>query len=433
MNDPQQPYNPTSPGAPQPANPGPPSWLSLAMEVGIAVVALGFVAFKNPGLLRSGAVFLLTLSVLVFVHEWGHYQFARWAGMKVNRFAIGFPPWIYTRRVNDIDYSIGALPIGGMVDIAGLGSEEEMVATGKGETVENATREARPDAPFGEKQFQDASLGWRFWTLFAGPLMNFIFAIVVFIGIYSIVGYPMPLFKPTISAVIKDNPAEKAGIQAGDTIVKIDEKTIANNEDVSKAIRGGTGKRVHITVARKGKDFSFDVTPVLKDLDGHGTKVPSIGIGFNPTDSDSISSFSYIKMSPLEAVESGFLKSADISYSILDMIKRAVTRKLSSDEVKGIGGPVKIAQTVGQMAQLGPIPALNWAAMLSVNLGLMNLLPFPALDGGRILFLLYEKIMRRPIDPRKEGLVHAVGIVMLLAFMLLITIHDVLPMIRGKI
>jgi regulator of sigma E protease len=105
-------------------------------------------------------MFVITLSVLVFVHEWGHYQFGRWGGMKINRFAIGFPPFIYTKRKNGVDYSIGALPIGGMVDIAGLGSEEEMVATTKGQA--SPIDAPNPRKPHGQKNFQDATLGWRF-------------------------------------------------------------------------------------------------------------------------------------------------------------------------------------------------------------------------------------------------------------------------------
>jgi regulator of sigma E protease len=156
--------------------------------------------------------------------------------------------------------------------------------------------------------------------------------------------------------------------------------------------------------------------------------VPSIGIAF---DQNKLGGLKYTRVDTLTAVQLGFLKAADISLTIMDTIKRAVTRNLSQDEVKGIQGPVGIASTMGQSAARSWQEVVLMSAILSVNLGLMNLLPFPALDGGRILFLGYEFIMRRPVDPRKEGVVHMVGMVMLLAFMLFITFRDVVMKIQG--
>ena len=204
--------------------------------VSAALTVLGIVAFAlwKPDFARQAAVFLVTLGVLVLVHEWGHYQFARWAGMKVNRFGLGFPPWILTVRRNNIDYSLGALPIGGMVDIAGLGSEEEMVATTKGETVQNATRGRNPNAPFGQKQFQDASLGWRFWTLFAGPLMNFVFALVVFVGLYSLTPFPDKVTNlSTIEMVMPGTPAAQAGLLPKDKVVAVGGQPVSTSEQIT--------------------------------------------------------------------------------------------------------------------------------------------------------------------------------------------------------
>ncbi len=384
-----------------------------------AFVALAFVVHNFASFARTVAVFAATLGVLVFVHEWGHYQFARWAGMKVNRFALGFPPFIFNREKNGVIYSIGALPIGGMVDIAGLGSEEEMVNTAKGEAVAPQRDLARP---FGEKQYQDGSLFWRFMVIFAGPLMNFLLAIVIFVGVFSVAGLPVPSFKAQIQSVLPGGVAEKAGLKAKDEILAVGGKKTADPNALSAAIQGGKGQPTTLSVLREGKTLQVPITPVVRDLLGDGKKVPSIGIAFDP---NAIRSFSYIKLSPVDAVKQGFYSSLSISLNILDTIKRLVSRKLSSDEAKSIGGPVKIAQTVGQASQFGWPIALNFAAMLSVNLGLMNLLPLPALDGGRILFLGYEFVVRRPFNPRWEGLVHAAGMILLLAFMLFITLRDV--------
>jgi regulator of sigma E protease len=414
-----EPHNTPPASGQNPIKRGAAPWMTLAIEVFAVVAVLGYMLFRNPDLLKTIFIFLVTLGVLVFVHEWGHYQFARWAGMKVNRFAIGFPPFIYTKRKNNIDYSIGALPIGGMVDIAGLGSEEEMVNTAKGEV---STPQRDTSRPFGQKQFQDGSLFWRFMVLFAGPLMNFLFAIVVFVGVYSLVGVPDATLKARIDSVMVGDPAEKAGIKAGDEIIGIGNQKTLDPEAVTKAIRGGNAKATTVTVLRDGKNVTLPLTPVVKDINNNGKPVPSIGVAF---DLNAIRSFKFQKVEPLTAVKLGFLESAGVSLSILDTIKRALTRQLSSQEAKSIGGPVKIAQTVGQASEYGAAVLFRFAALLSVNLGLMNLLPLPALDGGRIMFLGYELVARRPFNPRWEGLVHAAGMLLLLAFMLFITLRDV--------
>jgi len=395
----------------------------------LAFIAIGVAifAFLRPDLFKTVAIFVAVLGVLIFVHEWGHFQFARWAGLKVNRFALGFPPFIFTRRYKGINYSLGALPIGGMVDIAGLGSEEEMVAEVKGQGIAPIRR---PNRPRGEKQFQDVSLGWRFLTLFAGPMMNFLLAITLFIGVYSVWGLPNPSVWARVDSVMAGQPADKAGLKEGDRIVAVGGKKADELGQVSDAIRGGKAAPTTLTIVRgldaQGKGtaqtLQIPITPVVRDINENGKPVPSIGIAF---DQEAVKAFSYIKVTPVQAIQMGFVQSASISLSILDTVKRALTGKLVAQEKKSIGGPVKIAKVMNSAAGFGWPVLLHIAAMLSVNLGLLNLLPVPALDGGRILFLGYELVMRRPIDPRKESLVHLAGMAMLLSFMLFITLRDV--------
>lgn len=409
---------------------------------GAFAVVVALLAWRFPGGARTTLVFLLMLGILVFVHEWGHYQFARWAGMKVNRFGIGFPPWVYTFRRNNIEYSLGALPIGGMVDIAGLGSEEEMVATAKESTgaVTNSDdgststpsrldsyQHRNANAPHGEKQFQDASLGWRFMTLFAGPLMNFLFAIVIFVGVFSLIGLPKPVSLPRVQSVTEGKPAAAAGLQSGDVLVGVNDKRSRNTADIVTWIRASKAQPVTLWIERKGKTISKSITPIYDVIPGAG-RVPSIGIAF---DQNALSKLTYTRVDTVTAVKAGFAQAANVSLSILDMLQRAFTRNLSKEETEGVRGPVGIAQSVGESAQRSWLEVVLMAGLLSVNLGLLNLLPFPALDGGRILFLGYEFIARRPFDPRKEGLVHMVGMAMLLAFMLFITFRDVVIGLKG--
>lgn len=394
-------------------------------QVFIALLAIAAFAYLKPGAAKTTAIFIVTLSILVFVHEWGHFQFARWAGMKVNRFAVGFPPFIYTKRVRGINYSIGALPIGGMVDIAGLGSEEEMVGTmtGEAETPVKSRTRAR-----GEKQFQDAPLGWRFLTLFAGPLMNFVLAIVVFVSLFSIIGVP-DIRQNLVKSTSSGSAAAQAGIKPGDFVVGVNNVVTDDFAKITQVIRQTpAGKSVDLQVKRKDQRLTVPVTPKLTSttVDGVEKKVPLVGIEFAP-DPDSFKNFKHLSVG--QAVAKSFDLSFGMSYEILSLVKRALTGKLTSTDKQGVGGPVAIANAASNASDEGWYSLLGFGASLSINLGLLNLLPLPALDGGRILFLGYELIMRRPLDPRKEGLVHAAGMVLLLAFMLFITLRDVAPMI----
>jgi len=282
-----------------------------------------------------------------------------------------------------------------------------------------------PERPHGQKEFQDAPLGWRFLTLFAGPMMNFIYALVMFIAIYSIVGTPDPQRTNRIDEVISGDPAATAGIQSGDRLVGVNGTRTSDPEQLSKLISASGGKPIVVAIEHAGQIINKTVQPTYKELpklDGSGTeKVPAIGISF------ALDAKRFQKVGLDKAIILGWTNSTGIARDILGMLKRALMGRLSKDEARSIGGPVKIAQAVGETARLGWQYSALLSAALSVNLGLINLLPLPALDGGRILFLGYELVFSRPLDSRKEGLVHAVGMVMLLAFMLFITVHDVGP------
>ena len=397
------------------------------VTVGLILLAIVGLSIFKPDIAKTTFIFIATLSILVFVHEWGHFQFARWSGMKVNRFAIGFPPFIYTKKYKGIDYSIGALPIGGMVDIAGLGSEEEMVHTVKGEGETPVVNHARPA---GKKQFQDGSLFARFMVLFAGPLMNFILAIVIFIGLFSIVGMPSPegVKMNRVGATLGGSPAAKAGVQSGDLIVGVGNVKTDDATKITELIRATpAGKSVDVQLKRKNQLVTVPVVPVLKSNPENGDtkKVPTIGVAF---DIDPATITKYVHLSPIEATQEAFAQSIGMSTQILGLVKRAFTGGLTDMDKGGVGGPVAIAKAAKSSSDAGYYMLLRFGASLSINLGLLNLLPLPALDGGRILFLGYELIMRRPLDPRKEGLVHTAGMVLLLMFMLFITLRDVIQL-----
>jgi regulator of sigma E protease len=409
-----------------PAMPAKPaSLLNTLVNIALFVVIVGFAESRIPGFIRAAVAFIITLSILVFVHEWGHYQFARWAGMKVNRFAIGFPPFIFNRQKNGINYSVGALPIGGMVDIAGLGSEEEMVNTAKGEA---PTPQRDTSRPFGQKHYQDANLFWRFMVIFAGPLMNFIFAIVVAIGLFCLVGFPN-VDKSTFNRVgltMGGSPAAKAGLQSGDLIVGINGTATKDHKKLVETIRASEGKSVTLQVQREGKNQNFQLKPEMTTMPaengGKSITVPTVGIVFE-ADPKTVT---YQRVGVVEATQKSFQVSWAMTQQVLGLVKRAATWQLTDLDKSSIGGPVKIAQKAGQASREGGLrDSVMMAIGLSMNLGLMNLLPLPALDGGRIMFLGYELVARRPFNPKWEGLVHAAGMLMLLTFMLFITLRDV--------
>lgn len=406
----------------------------------MAAVGACVFAVLRPEWARTVLAFIITLSVLVFVHEWGHYQFGRWGGMKINRFGIGFPPWIATKRYKGIDYSIGALPIGGMVDIAGLGSEEEMVATSKGEGI--GVQAPRANVPHGEKRFQDATLGWRFMTLFAGPMMNFIFALVVFALMLSLVGVPQKVISTnTVDVVQPYTPAFRAGLQSEDKIVGVNTSRSSDPNALRKLIQASEGKPITLVIERDAQTLRLPITPQYEESDTvkNGKvvqeRVPIIGVMFLEKTSD----FKKLGLFKGEtgfgdsAIGVGLMQSKMMAEGILSLIKRAFTLKLTESDKRNIGGPFKIAQVVGHTVRKSWQDWVILAGSLSVNLGLMNLLPIPALDGGRIMFILYEAVMRRPFDQRKEGLVNAVGMAMLLCFMLFMTFRDVLPWIQKSL
>jgi regulator of sigma E protease len=396
--------------------------------------AIAIFSLRRPDVAYTILMFVITLSVLVFVHEWGHYQFGRWGGMKINRFAIGFPPFIYTKRKNNIDYSIGALPIGGMVDIAGLGSEEEMVATSKGQASPVAA--PNPHKPHGQKNFQDATLGWRFMTLFAGPLMNFIFALVVFAAMFSLAGIPDKITVTNQVDVVQPyTPAFRAGLHSDDKIIGINDVRTTDNQKLRDLIRKSNGEEITVVVQRGSQVLRLPMTPQFEEqekADGTKERAPIIGIMFLAR----IDSYQRVGLFSGEngfrdsAIGLGMLQSRLLAESIFGLLRRAVTGQLTEGDKRAVGGPVKIAQTVGHSVKRSWQEWVLLAGSLSVNLGLMNLLPIPALDGGRIMFILYEAIMRRPFDHRKESYVNAFGMLVVLTFMLFMTFRDVLPFLQ---
>lgn len=333
--------------------------------------------------------FVILIGVLVCVHELGHFMVARWAGMKVYQFSIGFPPYLFSRTRNDIVYSIGSIPLGGFVRIAGMEPGDEKHPEG-----------------FGTK-----SLPWRFGVLIAGVVMNILFAAFIFMLLYCVIGVPTkPKLPATVEYVEKGMPAEKAGFQPGDQIVSVNGKRLIHPERIRQVIRHSDAKEPLTIVVRRGdRLLTLSVKP-LRHV------VPMIGVGF---------AYERKRVGLLKGVKMGTHRTYEtIAYTsaLLKALLRADKHAL-----EGVGGPLAIIQVSGATAKEGLLPYLEFMASLSVSLALLNILPIPALDGGRILFLFVDGALRlvgRRLDPKREAIIHLAGFAVLILLILIISAQD---------
>lgn len=338
-------------------------------------------------------LFLILFAFLTVPHEFGHFIFAKIFGVKVYEYAIGFGPKILEYKGKETRFVLRLIPIGGFVKMAGVDI--------------NVPEEEIPE----DKKFTRKTPWQRFLILFAGSLMNFLFAVFVFISIY-LIGIPQAI--PVIDKVLPDKPASMAGFQAGDRILYINDRKIDNVADavalVTNSVKSPEDKGVlEIKIERKGQVLTLRVTPEWSEERKGGI----IGVVFKTIPK---------KYPFFEAVKNGFLAFINSLLLIFLVFKALFTG------VQGVSvaGPIGIARMTGEVAAMGLVFYLNFLAFLSVQLGLFNLLPIPALDGGRILFIIIEKIRGKPIETKKEEMVHWVGLLLLLFLMLMITLFDIL-------
>jgi regulator of sigma E protease len=362
-------------------------------------------------------IFLAVLSVLVFVHELGHFVVAKRSGMKVHEFGFGFPPrafgiqkvdgkWKFVwghkdTATDDTVYSVNWIPLGGFVKIMGEDNDTE-------------------NDP---KSFVNKPFFLRLLTLLAGVIMNFLLAGVL-LGIGYMAGLPVAVESMNqvpqnatfadrhvaIIEVMDNSPAKKGGLEASDIVRSINGQTFDTVEDFQNYVKDHKGEKLEFKVQRVNEEK----TVTVESNANPGPNEGSVGIG--------LALYGKLKFSPLYALAQGF----QTAYTQLIGIATGLYHLFAAGEgLNNLGGPVKIAQLTGQVADLGIIPLLQFSAFLSLNLALLNVLPFPALDGGRVLFLLIEKIRGKKNNPRIEQYANAIGFMLLLLLMLVITAKDV--------
>lgn len=409
--------------------------------------------------------FVIIFGALVFFHELGHLVFAKRAGILCREFAIGMGPKVFSFKKNETVYTIRLLPLGGYVRMAGEDPETIELKSGhnvgllfnndgKVGKIVVTNKDKYPDALVVEveeadlehalfikgyedandvelkrfevsekavfimdgqeiqlapynRQFASKTLGQRTLAIAAGPVMNFVLAFFIFIIIG--IGYGTPVDKPIFGELTKDGAAVEAGFEKGDVIESINGREVSSWKEIVKLIQSSPEEELTFHINRDGSEMDIPVVPEARKLENNET-VGIIGV-YNPMEKSVLSSLKY-----------GVLETYMWTKEILVSVGKLVTGQFSFDM---LSGPVGIYVSTEKVAQSGIYYLMKWAAILSINLGIMNLLPLPALDGGRLIFFAVEALRGKPIDRQKEGMVHFIGFALLMLLMLIVTWNDI--------
>ena len=417
--------------------------------------------------MRTIITFLIVFGVLVIVHEFGHFFFAKRSGILVREFSIGMGPKLIAHMGKDgTTYTLRLLPIGGYVRMAGLEDEETELSPGmplsveltpknevqrinvskkvqlpnsipmelisadlvddlvikgyvNGDESQEMTYKVQHDATVIEEngtevriaprddQFQSAKLGSRILTNFAGPMNNFILTVVLFIALAFLQGGVAVYNTNQIGEVQENSPAATAGLEDNDTILAVDGKKISSWDDLTNTVTKKPGKELTVLIEQDGKEKTVQMTP--KTIKSNGEKVGQIGVG------------PYMKTGFGDKVIGGLTQS-------WDMVKRifsALGSLFTGFSLDKLGGPVMMYQMSAEASRAGIKTVIYLMALLSVNLGIVNLLPIPAFDGGKILLNLIEGIRGKPLDPDKEGMITMIGFGFIMLLMILVTWNDI--------
>lgn len=361
---------------------------------------------ETPGLLWTVACFILVIGPLVFIHELGHFLVARWCGVQVDAFSIGFGRELFgwTDR-HGTRWKVAWMPLGGYVRFAG-----DM----NGASVED-TRWRQLPPHERERVFHAKPVWQRALIVFAGPLANFLAAIAI-LGAFAAI-YGESKIPPVVEVLQQGSPADKAGIRIGDRISKVNNRSVDTFDEIYPIIQDRPGIELQMTMVRSGETFTVSVTPrtvLEKDRFGNEYRIGRIGIA--------PASARFVQPVPLYmAPVAGVRQTVDILERMVTGLWQLVTGRRSIDE---LGGPIKIAQMSGQAATLGWVEFVYLVALISINLGFINLLPVPMLDGGHLSFYAIEAIRRRPVSPKTMELAFRSGMYVLLALMVFVTLND---------
>jgi len=359
--------------------------------------------------------FLFVLTVVVFIHELGHFLVARWCGVNVRAFSIGFGPEIagfYDRH--GTRWRIAWIPLGGYVKFM---DDENAASAGPSARLEEMTPEERAGAFHAKPLWQRAAI------VAAGPIANFLLAIVIFALMFSLIGVRSTA--PRVDEVVPNSPAAVAGFMPGDVILEIDGEPVESFNDVLRTVSTSPGRELTFKVDRGGAILNLRATPERQEIQDSlgGTIVRGI-IGIRRVTTPD--SMELRKAGPLEALWLGVRETNFIITSTLSYIGDVIIGRQSADQ---LGGPIRIAEVSGQVAKIGPEALLNLIAVISVSIGLINLFPIPLLDGGPLLFYAIEALRRKPLSEKTQEIGFRIGLAVVLMLMVFATWNDI-PIVR---
>lgn len=355
--------------------------------------------------------------MLVLVHELGHFLAAKKAGIGVVEFGLGLPPRIWGKKIGETTYSLNALPIGGFVKLIGEDEEESEVA--------------KKDK---DRAFYAKSKLAKIMVVTAGVFMNFLLAVLIFTFLYSKLGIPTEVDEVQISAVAPDSPAAIAGIREGDAVRTVKTsvtngqasiKEIRTPDEFTQVARDAAGEELEVTLVRDGQQVIVTLVPRANPPEGQGP----LGVAITNV----VPKFYPWYEMPFRSAVYGIRDALQLTRMIAMGIVQLFVDWFSRGRVpEGVSGPIGIYQLTAEVAKTGIINTINLIGLLSVNLAVLNILPFPALDGGRLLFIVIESIFGRKVAPRLEKWVHAVGLAILVAMIIMISFRDIQRLINGQ-
>ncbi|HVZ67597.1 MAG TPA: RIP metalloprotease RseP [Patescibacteria group bacterium] len=355
--------------------------------------------------------FIVVLSVLVLIHELGHYLTAKKFGIKVEEFGFGFPPRVLGKKIGETIYSINLLPVGGFVklygeDAAGGGS----VKTAKVSKEKWNTKKAF----FARPAWQRATI------ILAGVVMNFVLAVVLISYLFTFHGVAVPTENIKVVEVVANSPASTAGLKKDDLVISVNSNNINDTDSFVSLTRKSEGKPLVFEIKRNGQVFTKTITPRTKFPKGEGP----LGVA--------ISNIEIKKYPWYEAPFFGTVEAFKFSWLIVKGLLDMVVNLATGKGFAGVAGPIGVAQLTGQAVSYGFDATLWFVALLSLNLAVVNVLPIPALDGGRLFFIVIEMITGKKVDSKYETMAHAIGLVVLLGLIVLITFFDIMRLVSGQ-
>ena len=352
--------------------------------------------------MNTAASFILVLGLLIFVHELGHFLLAKFFGVRVLKFSLGFGPKIFGRTYGETEYLISVFPLGGYVKMFGENPDEQQID------------ESEQNVSFAHKPVYQ-----RFFIVLAGPVFNLLFPVLLFFLIFWSMGVPEAVDNTRIGKIVEDSPAQVAGVLKGDTILAINGQATRQWMDVLTGVKASNGEELTLALLRGKKEISIKVKPDISDVKSIFGEVVDqrymIGIVKDET-------LTHRPVGPISAFVYSLNQTWTFVYLTGMGFVKIIQRVVPASE---IGGPILIAQMAGEQMKAGWVNLLYFMGLLSVNLGILNLLPIPVLDGGHLVFLTVERLRRKPMTERVQIIAQQVGIAFLGSLMIFVFYNDI--------